>query len=60
MEAISMLDQNYDVIWENVQHLSIKLQNENGLEKAVELIEHNIRFDKIKGQTDHHSWYINQ
>lgn len=39
IEAISMLDQNYDVIWENVQHLSIKLQNENGLDKAVELIE---------------------
>ncbi len=39
IEAISMLDQNYNVIWETVQRLSIRLQKECGLDHAAELIE---------------------
>ncbi len=38
-EAICELDANYDELYNNVQKLSIQLQNEKGLEKAVQLIE---------------------
>lgn len=38
--AINELDQSYDSLCRNVQELSVKLQNEAGLEAAVELIEH--------------------
>lgn len=37
--AINELDQSYDSLYRNVQELSVKLQNEAGLEAAVELIE---------------------
>ncbi|NMA83887.1 MAG: glycosyltransferase, partial [Epulopiscium sp.] len=37
--AIHELDSNYDELFDNVQKLSFKLQDEKGLEKAVHLIE---------------------
>ena len=38
VEAISELDRNYDSIYDNVQKLSVKLQNEKGLDHAVRAI----------------------